>query len=1012
MWTFLVLLTSLVQWTFSEQHILLDSTKESMLDWTKYPHGPQAPTPGWVEESFTNFEKGINWRSYVVCDVGYPNVNNWLWTPFIERGQANRIHIEIKFSLRNCDLFPGTALQCKETFTLLFYEFDAATREPPPWEPDSYKLIDRIAADEGRFTNNNEVIINTETRSVDVNKKGVYFAFRDQGACLSLLAIKVYYKTCPEITKSFAFFPETPTGKTESAIEKIPGQCVSNSVQLNDHPFSFCKSDGTWLYNQGGCQCMAGYEADRISGPSSSCRECPVGKFKASPGESFCTICPPHSEALFSGSVECRCNKGYYRAKEDDRSSACTRPPSAPRNLSLTSVDPNKVTLSWQAPRDEGSRQDTVYRVSCDLCGSGVTYSPTTPTFPQTFVSISGLSPLTTYRFTVFAMNGVSSMARGNPPKNADITVNTETDNNPSTITVMFVKNVQATSITVGWQPPSEGDEIEIEMYEVRYSVKGSKAGKNKNATLITIKEELEVTGLAEKTEYGFQVRAKTSQGWGEWTPPVYRATTAVDGPIYMPDNTVTATTPAIVGAVVAVIVLLLLIAVFVTLYLRRNADDWAKKQVGDCDTLEYRGVSPHYTAESGAGIIHTHTAGNMPLFNTFATHKTYVDPHTYEDPHQAVRQFAKEIDSRYITIEAIIGGGEFGDVCRGRLSLPDRQDMLVAIKTLKPGSSDKARSDFLTEASIMGQFEHPNVIFLQGVVTRANPVMIITEYMENGSLDTFLRANDGKFQVMQLVGMMRGIAYGMQYLAEMNYVHRDLAARNVLVNSQLVCKIADFGLSREITESNVDGAYTTRGGKIPVRWTAPEAIAFRKFTSSSDAWSFGIVMWEVMSYGERPYWNWSNQDVIKAIEKGYRLPAPMDCPEAIHQLMLDCWQKERAHRPAFTSIVKTLDKLICCPETLRKIASSQASNPLAPDAPDLTQFNSVDEWLTSIKMTRYSDNFAAAGIVTMDQVARLGLSQLVELGVTLVGHQKKIMNSVQAMRAQISVNVSEGFLV
>ncbi|CAB0001646.1 unnamed protein product [Nesidiocoris tenuis] len=315
------------------------------------------------------------------------------------------------------------------------------------------------------------------------------------------------------------------------------------------------------------------------------------------------------------------------------------------------------------------------------------------------------------------------------------------------------------------------------------------------------------------------------------------------------------------------------------------------------------------------------------PLFTHVGSNssRTYIDPHTYEDPNQAVKEFAREIDASYITIEAIIGGGEFGDVCRGKLKLPPdgRSEIDVAIKTLKPGSADKARNDFLTEASIMGQFEHPNVIFLQGVVTKSNPVMIITEYMENGSLDTFLRANDGKFQVVQLVGMLRGIASGMQYLSEMNYVHRDLAARNVLVNAQLVCKIADFGLSREI-ESTTEGAYTTRGGKIPVRWTAPEAIAFRKFTSASDVWSFGIVCWEVMSYGERPYWNWSNQDVIKSIEKGYRLPAPMDCPEAIYQLMLDCWQKERTHRPTFGSIVKTLDKLIRCPDTLRKVAQNR----------------------------------------------------------------------------------------
>uniref|UniRef100_A0A8C1PEF4 receptor protein-tyrosine kinase n=1 Tax=Cyprinus carpio TaxID=7962 RepID=A0A8C1PEF4_CYPCA len=153
-------------------------------------------------------------------------------------------------------------------------------------------------------------------------------------------------------------------------------------------------------------------------------------------------------------------------------------------------------------------------------------------------------------------------------------------------------------------------------------------------------------------------------------------------------------------------------------------------------------------------------------------------------------------------------------------------------------------------------------------------------------------------------------------------YVHRDLAARNILVNSNLVCKVSDFGLSR-VLEDDPEAAYTTRGGKIPIRWTAPEAIAYRKFTSASDVWSYGIVMWEVISYGERPYWEMSNQDVIKAIDEGYRLPAPMDCPVVLHQLMLDCWEKSRSERPKFGQIVNTLDKLIRNPNSLKELVNS-----------------------------------------------------------------------------------------
>ncbi|XP_074023081.1 LOW QUALITY PROTEIN: ephrin type-B receptor 4-like, partial [Numenius arquata] len=380
---------------------------------------------------------------------------------------------------------------------------------------------------------------------------------------------------------------------------------------------------------------------------------------------------------------------------------------------------------------------------------------------------------------------------------------------------------------------------------------------------------------------------------------------------------------------------------------------------------------------------------------------KLYIDPLTYEDPGVALRDFAQEIDVTCVKIEEVIGAGEFGEVCRGRLALPGRPETPVAVKTLKGGAGERQRRDFLGEAARMGQFLHPNVVRLRGVVTASAPAMILTEFMENGALDAFLRGRVGSLPPLQLVAMLRGIAAGMRYLADTGFVHRDLAARNILVDAQLVCKVSDFGLSRALQEdSSPDPTYTSSlGGKIPIRWTAPEAIALRKFTSASDAWSYGIVMWEVMSFGERPYWDMSNQDVINAIEQDYRLPPPPRCPTALHRLMLDCWQRDRNARPRFPDIVSALDRLIRHPDTLR-VTAPDTHRLLGRRPPGGTPFASVGEWLRTLQLGRYEETFSSAGVTSLELLPRLRSEDLLRMGVTLAGHQQRILDSAQSLQS------------
>lgn len=221
-----------------------------------------------------------------------------------------------------------------------------------------------------------------------------------------------------------------------------------------------------------------------------------------------------------------------------------------------------------------------------------------------------------------------------------------------------------------------------------------------------------------------------------------------------------------------------------------------------------------------------------------------------------------------------------------------------VAVKTLREGTM--STQAFLQEAAIMKKFRHKRLVALYAVCSQQEPVYIVQEYMSKGSLLEFLRNGDGKFlQFEDLVYIAAQVASGMEYLESKYLIHRDLAARNVLIGENNVAKICDFGLARVIE----DNEYCPKqGSRFPVKWTAPEAIIYGKFSIKSDVWSYGILLMELFTYGQIPYPGLHGKDVIEQVERGYRMPKPVGhyLPDDIYRLMLQCWDSIPEKRSTF----------------------------------------------------------------------------------------------------------------
>ncbi|XP_074842707.1 focal adhesion kinase 1 isoform X3 [Carettochelys insculpta] len=265
------------------------------------------------------------------------------------------------------------------------------------------------------------------------------------------------------------------------------------------------------------------------------------------------------------------------------------------------------------------------------------------------------------------------------------------------------------------------------------------------------------------------------------------------------------------------------------------------------------------------------------------------------------------EIQRERIELGRCIGEGQFGDVHQGVYMSPENPAMAVAIKTCKNCTSDSVREKFLQEALTMRQFDHPHIVKLIGVITE-NPVWIIMELCTLGELRSFLQVRKYSLDLASLILYAYQLSTALAYLESKRFVHRDIAARNVLVSSTDCVKLGDFGLSRYMEDSTY---YKASKGKLPIKWMAPESINFRRFTSASDVWMFGVCMWEILMHGVKPFQGVKNNDVIGRIENGERLPMPPNCPPTLYSLMTKCWAYDPSRRPRFTELKTQLSTIL-----------------------------------------------------------------------------------------------------
>ncbi|XP_074939969.1 cytoplasmic tyrosine-protein kinase BMX [Phalacrocorax aristotelis] len=259
------------------------------------------------------------------------------------------------------------------------------------------------------------------------------------------------------------------------------------------------------------------------------------------------------------------------------------------------------------------------------------------------------------------------------------------------------------------------------------------------------------------------------------------------------------------------------------------------------------------------------------------------------------------ELKREEIVLLRELGSGQFGLVYLGKW----KGQYDVAIKMIKEGAMSE--DEFIEEAQTMMKLNHPKLVRLYGVCSKSYPIYLVTEYMPNGCLLSYLRSHGKELQPLQLLEICYDVCDAMAFLESCQFIHRDLAARNCLVDSNLTVKVSDFGMTRYVLD---DLYISSLGTKFPVKWSAPEVFHYTKYSSKSDVWAFGILMWEVFTLGKQPYELYDNMQVIEKISQGYRLYRPQLVSDIIYQIMYNCWHELPEKRPAFYQLLAFFEAL------------------------------------------------------------------------------------------------------